>query len=246
MNWNWKRARTVAAVLAVVAALGLSSCASSDDGNAGSGTQLEVEKGDLKGDPIKIGTLCSCTGPVAASIGKSLEVLRAWGSWTNANGGINGHPVEVVAYDDGQNPTTALAQAKKLVEEDKVMAIVGTMSLVTDSWAKYVSGKGIPVVGGQSVDVGFFTDPNFFASGSTLPLLLLGEVSLAKASGAEKLGLFYCSETPVCAQLPRSSSRWPSRWDSRLKRRRSRRVHPTTLHRASPSRRPASTRSSAR
>jgi len=200
MRRTHSRHGVVALLIGLVAAVSLAAC-SSDEGSA-DGDPLAVEDGGLKGDPIRIGTLCSCTGPLAASIGQSLEVLKAWGSWTNNNGGINGHPVEVIAYDDGQNPSTALAQAKKLVEEDKVMAIVGTMSLVSDSWASYVDGKGIPVVGGQPVDTAFFTDPNFYASGSTLPLLLLGEVTLAAQSGADTIGLFYCSETPICAQLP--------------------------------------------
>lgn len=191
------RVGLIAAVLALLGGL-LAACGS-DDSKDG---KLEVESGGLTGDPIRIGTLCSCTGPLAASLGQSLDVLKAWASTTNENGGINGHPVEVVAYDDGQNPATGLAKAKQLVEQDKVMAIVGTMSLVSDQWASYVSKKGIPVVGGQPVDTSFFTDPNFFTSGSTLPLLLLGEVTLAAKAGAKELGLMYCSETPVCAQLP--------------------------------------------
>lgn len=199
MRRTHSRHGVVALLIGLVAALGLAACSSSDESTA-DGDPLAVENGGLEGDPIRIGTLCSCTGPLAASLGQSLEVLKAWGSWTNNNGGINGHPVEVVAYDDGQNPSTA--QAKKLVEEDEVMAIVGTMSLVSDSWASYVDGKGIPVVGGQPVDTGFFTDPNLFASGTTLPLLLFGEVAAAAEAGAETIGLFYCSETPVCAQLP--------------------------------------------
>ena len=179
MQRKWFRARTRVLALVVVAAMGLTACGGADS-STGSKEELDVTTGDLTGDPIKLGTLCSCTGPLGASIGQSLEVLKAWGSWTNSNGGINGHPVEIVAYDDGQNPTTALAQAKKLVEEEKVMAIVGTMSLVTDSWAGYVTKKNIPVVGGQPVDTAFFTNPNFFASGTTLPLQLLAVVSLAK------------------------------------------------------------------
>lgn len=191
------RVGLVAAVLALLVGL-LAACGSDDSTDS----KLDVESGGLTGDPIRIGTLCSCTGPLAASLGQSLDVLKAWASTTNEAGGINGHPVEVIAYDDGQNPATGLAKAKQLVEEDKVIAIVGTMSLVSDQWASYVSGKGIPVVGGQPVDTSFFTDPNFYASGSTLPLLLLGEVTQAAKSGAKELGLMYCSETPVCAQLP--------------------------------------------
>jgi len=187
------------APVAVALALALSACAT-DDPAAGGTTA--VDDGGLKGDPIVIGSLCSCTGPLAASLGRSLDVLNAWASYTNTNGGINGHPVKVISYDDGQNAAQGLSMAKKLVEEDKVVAIVGQMSLVSDSWSEYVTKAGIPVVGGQPVDSGFFTNPNFFTSGSTLPLLLLGEVSVAAKAGAQKIGLFYCSETPICAQLP--------------------------------------------
>ena len=201
MSKRFTRTVALAAALGVVAALG-AACGDNNGGTAGTGDTVTVDDGGLAGAPIKIGTLCSCSGPLAASLGQSIDVINAWASYTNNNGGLNGHPVEVVAYDDGQNPDTGLAMAKKLVDEDKVVAIVGTMSLVSDVWGPYVTGKGVPVVGGQPVDAGFFTNPMFFASGTTLPLLLLGEVTLAAQSGAKTIGLYYCSETPVCAQLP--------------------------------------------
>jgi len=197
--------RAGGAVLAVaLTLLGLAACGSSGSTTAASSsaTSSSATSSGSQGVPIKIGTICSCSGPLAASLGSSITVLQSWVQWTNANGGINGHPVQLFAYDDGQNPTTALADAKRLVEQDKVVAIVGTMSLVSANWAKYVDSAGIPVVGGQPVDTTFFTDPNFYASGTTLPMLLQGEVALAKASGAKTIGVAYCAETPVCAQLP--------------------------------------------
>jgi len=155
----------------------------------------------LKGDPIVIGSICSCSGPLARSIGRSLDVVEAWAKNVNATGGVNGHPVKLVTVDDGQNPAKALAGAKKLIEQDKVVAIVGQMSLQTAAWEKYASQKGVPVIGGQSVEAAFLTNPGFFASGSTLPLLMFGELAQVKAAGKKHLGLFYCAETPICAQL---------------------------------------------
>ncbi|WP_280275294.1 ABC transporter substrate-binding protein [Nocardia wallacei] len=191
----------VAPVLA--AALALTSCsADSTDERPASVGPAKVSDGGLPGDPILIGSICSCTGPAAGSVGRATDVLQAWASWVNDRGGINGHPVKVVAYDDQQNPTTALAVAKKLVEQDKVVAIVGQTSLVSSSWQNYVDSKGIPVIGGQPVDAPFMTDPNFFASGTTLAVLMLGEVAQAKQAGAKTLGVYYCAEIPVCEQLP--------------------------------------------
>ncbi|MEV6322665.1 ABC transporter substrate-binding protein [Nocardia sp. NPDC051787] len=191
----------VAPVLA--AALALTSCSadSTNDGSTSIGP-VKVSDGGLTSDPILIGSICSCTGPAAGSVGRAGDVLQSWASWVNDRGGINGHPVKVISYDDEQNPTTALAVAKKLVEQDKVVAIVGQTSLVSSSWQSYVTSKGIPVIGGQPVDAPFITDPNFFASGTTLPVLMLGEVAQAKKAGAKTLGVFYCAEIPVCEQLP--------------------------------------------
>ncbi|MCK9248045.1 MAG: ABC transporter substrate-binding protein [Solirubrobacteraceae bacterium] len=153
------------------------------------------------GDPIKVGSIVSATGPLAGSLGRSADVLTAWEKHTNAAGGINGHPVKVTTIDDGQNPAKGLAAAKKLIEEEGVVAIVGQMSLVSASWEKYASDKGVPVVGGQPVDTPFMTNPNFFTSGSTLPALLYGEIELTAKAGKKKANVMYCAETPICAQL---------------------------------------------
>ena len=178
-----------------VAALALTGCGSSSSKNASSEPKLT-------GTPFVLGSICSCTGPVV-SIRRSLDVLKAWAKYVNAHGGLNGHPVKLVTEDDGQNPARALAAAKKLVEQDKVQAIVGQMSLVDSTWASYVDGKGIPVVGGQPVDAPFMTDPNFFPSGTTLPVLLFAEITRVAAAGHKTLGVLYCSEVPVCAQAPK-------------------------------------------
>jgi len=199
--------RKVAAVLAALIAAAAAGCGSDSDEEKSSGTAATkpaaaaAPKLNVSGDPIVVGSVCSCTGPLAASLGKSAEVMKAWEQHTNATGGINGHPVKVVTIDDGQNPAKALAAVKKLIETEKVMAIVGQMSLASASWEKYAESKGVPVVGGQPVDTPFLTNPDFFTSGTTLPIMLFGELAMAKAAGKKKIGLFYCAETPVCAQI---------------------------------------------
>jgi branched-chain amino acid transport system substrate-binding protein len=128
-------------------------------------------------------------------------VIQAWASYTNANGGINGHPVKVLTADDGGDPAKSLEAVKKLVETDKVMAIVGQQSLADAAWEKYVTDKGIPVVGGIVLEPTYLTSASFYPSGSTLPLMLYGVLEQAQKAGKKKLGLFYCAESPVCAQL---------------------------------------------
>ena len=122
---------------------------------------------------------------------------QAWASWTNAHGGINGHPVKVIVKDDGQSTSVALQSAKELVEQDHVMTI-SDYSLVGTAYAPYLVSKGIPVIGGATPQPSF-ANPNWFPSAATLIPLLVG--TAAEAKGKTNLAAMYCAESPVCAQL---------------------------------------------
>jgi branched-chain amino acid transport system substrate-binding protein len=187
------RRRNLTTALAVLV-LGMASV------SAASGTKLQ-------GAPIKLGSIASCSGPLAPSLGGTCDVLEAWEKYTNANGVINGHPVDLTVVDDGGVPARGQAAAKRLVEGDKVIAIVGEYSLVASDWADYVTKKGVPVVGGTAGEAPFLVNPDFFASGAQPPTLLYGLVSEAKKRGKTKLGVLYCAEAPACAGLPSIAER---------------------------------------
>jgi branched-chain amino acid transport system substrate-binding protein len=205
MMSSTKLAQLAAALAALLLFAGCgssSSKSSTSAGGAGTNAAAKLPASNVTGDPITVGYVCSCTGPLQKSIGRSADVMHAWENWTNAHGGINGHPVKVITKDDGQNPAKGLQAVKELVEQDKVMAIVGQESLTTASWAKYVASKDVPVVGGETVETAFMTNPDFFVSGSNLLLNIFGQVQMAKQAGKKHIGIYYCAETPVCAQAP--------------------------------------------
>src|SRR5205823_11733605 len=72
---------------------------------------------------IKIGYICSCTGPLASSIDVNKKAYQAWVAATNAAGGINGHKIQLFTEDDAFNPATSVSQIHTLVEQDHVIAI---------------------------------------------------------------------------------------------------------------------------
>lgn len=74
---------------------------------------------------IKIGVMLPFTG-VAAAVGQQGEqgILYAI---QEMGGEINGRKIVIVKEDETDNPNNAVAKAKKLVEEDKVVAIVGPL-----------------------------------------------------------------------------------------------------------------------
>jgi branched-chain amino acid transport system substrate-binding protein len=165
---------------------------------AGAGTTA-TEAHD--GKSIVVGMICSCSGPQASSLSSTSKVAEAWASSVNATGGINGHPVKMIVKDDGQNPAQGLQVAKELVTQDHVMAIVGEVSQVDGSWASYVASAGVPVVGGISPESPFASNPDFFPSGTQIEVMVAGVLALAKGEGAHHVGVLYCAESPVCAQI---------------------------------------------
>jgi branched-chain amino acid transport system substrate-binding protein len=145
--------------------------------------------------------ICSCTGAQGATLALTGKVATAWADSVNSSGGINGHPLKMTVLDDGSLPATALEDAKKLVEQDHVMAIVGEYSVADAGFANYVASKGIPVVGGISPEAPFLTNPDFFPSGSDIVAEIVGTIELAKAAGKKHVGVLYCAESPICAQI---------------------------------------------
>jgi branched-chain amino acid transport system substrate-binding protein len=86
----------------------------SNSGNAG---------GEAK--PIKIGVVLSTSG-TASSLGKpEMDTVKMLAEKTNAAGGINGRKVELITYDDKSDQNEAVLSTKKLIEQDKVVAIIG-------------------------------------------------------------------------------------------------------------------------
>jgi branched-chain amino acid transport system substrate-binding protein len=155
----------------------------------------------VTGASFNVGAICSCSGVQAASLAGLKEVSSVWAESVNAGGGINGRPVKMTVMDDGGNPATAVQDVKQLVQSDHIQALVSDGSLADGSFASYIAGSGVPVVGGIAASIPFLTNPDFFASGGNSVLQTVGLAALAKAAGKHTLGVMYCSESPLCAQL---------------------------------------------
>lgn len=110
-------------ILAAAAAMGLSGCGSetSSKGKGGDGAAAGAT-------PLRIGVITSPTGPYAP-IGKEVVQLAEWVEKTvNAEGGVDGHPLELIVEDDQLNPETGTKAAERLISQEKVSAIIGTIS----------------------------------------------------------------------------------------------------------------------
>lgn len=96
-------------------------------------------------DTITIGAHGPITGPAAyiGLAGRDGMLLAI--KEINAAGGVNGHKIVAVFEDDGHSPTKALAAVKKLVEQDKVFAVMSVGgSNATVGAVDYMKEKGVP------------------------------------------------------------------------------------------------------
>jgi branched-chain amino acid transport system substrate-binding protein len=74
---------------------------------------------------IKIGSVLSVTGPAAFLGEPEDKTLKMYVEKVNQEGGIGGRKLELVTYDDGGDASKARTFATRLVEDDKVVAMVG-------------------------------------------------------------------------------------------------------------------------
>jgi len=96
-------------------------------------------------EPIKIGHIVNLTGPEAmVGQGQQKAFDAAWAAIGNK---INGKPVEIITGDAQGQPDAAVDVAKKMVENDKVVAIVGPTEIGQKmAVAGYLKNVGIPQI----------------------------------------------------------------------------------------------------
>ena len=132
------------------------------------------------GSPIKLGTIN--TKQPGTDFTDQAWMAQAYFNCVNANGGINGHPVELFVQTDQTQPAQIAAAANKLLQNDHVLGIVGTSDIIECSvdhalWAKtgiYELGAGIDpecwsTPNSASVNMG----PRYSSDGATQYVLSL-------------------------------------------------------------------------
>jgi len=137
------------------------------------------------GKPIKLGGIdMLIPGVDFTTIGK---FAAAYFKCVNDNGGINGRPIKYILYNEQLNPTQQAALAKKLVESDKVVGIVGNTSFTEcgTNW-KYYKSKGFTVIG-AGVQAECFGTPTFVESNMGPRYSNIGAAQALVRRGAKSL-----------------------------------------------------------
>jgi branched-chain amino acid transport system substrate-binding protein len=92
-------------------------------------------------DPVRIGVALSQTGNLADSAAPYFKGLDLWREQANARGGLAGHPIEFVVYDDRSDPATAARLYEKLITDDKVNLVISSLGSATAATGSAVAEK---------------------------------------------------------------------------------------------------------
>ncbi|MBR1195586.1 ABC transporter substrate-binding protein [Bradyrhizobium sp. AUGA SZCCT0240] len=102
----------------------------------------------VSADKIVFGQAAALDGP-ASALGQGMKIgLEAAFAEINKAGGVKGRKLELKSVDDGYEPTRSIEAAKKLLEEDKVFALVGAVGTPTSAATQPIAtAAGAPFIG---------------------------------------------------------------------------------------------------
>ena len=128
--------RRAGAVLALVTAVALVPARAADDIPG------------VTDDRVLFGQSAAFSGP-AEALGRGMQLgIRAAFEERNRTGGVHGRRLELVSLDDTYEPELAIANTRRLIEEERVFALVGAVGTPTSNAAEPIaSAAGVPYIG---------------------------------------------------------------------------------------------------
>src|SRR5258706_13988594 len=94
------------------------------------GAALAQTQGVAKNE-IVIGTMQDLSGPIVAFSKQLVAGMNMRVDEHNAQGGVNGRKLKLVVEDHGYDPKKAVLATQKLVQKDRIFALVGPISTPT-------------------------------------------------------------------------------------------------------------------
>lgn len=120
-----------------------------------------VAEDGVSADTIVFGQAAPLEGP-ASALGLGMKAgLSASFEEINKKGGIHGRKLKLISVDDGYEPDKSIAATKKLLEQDKVFALVGPVGTPTSAATQPIAtAANVPFIGAFT-GAGFLRNPKF-------------------------------------------------------------------------------------
>jgi ABC-type branched-subunit amino acid transport system substrate-binding protein len=111
-------------------------------------TAATADEVGISADTILFGQAAALGGPSSA-LGQGMRqgILAAFAE-VNAKGGVHGRRLELISRDDGYDPDRSVMATVKLIEEDKVFALIGAVGTPTSmATVPIAAAKNVPFIG---------------------------------------------------------------------------------------------------
>jgi branched-chain amino acid transport system substrate-binding protein len=102
----------------------------------------------VSSDSILFGQAAALDGPSSA-LGQGMRqgILAAFAE-INGRGGIRGRKLKLISRDDGYDPDRSVAETNRLIDEDKVFALIGAVGTpTTTATVPIAQAKNVPFIG---------------------------------------------------------------------------------------------------
>src|SRR6185295_626833 len=120
------------------------------------------------------------SGPLSGFITLAKAEI-AYFAMINEQGGVNGRKINIISLDDGFSPPKTVEQTRRLVEEDQVLAMSGSLGTATNAAVqKYLNQKKVPQLFLAS-GAARWNDPKNFPYTMTLTPIYTAEAAIYAA-----------------------------------------------------------------
>ncbi|RZN03080.1 ABC transporter substrate-binding protein [Bradyrhizobium genosp. SA-3] len=134
----------------------------------------KADEAGVSADAILFGQAAALEGPSSALGQRMRQGIVAAFTEINAKGGVHGRKLQLISRDDGYDPDRSVAQTLRLIEDDKVFALIGAVGTPT-------AMATIPITSARNVPfIGPFTGAEFLRD-----LELANVVNIRASYGAE-------------------------------------------------------------
>ncbi len=109
--------------------------------------EIRAEESGISDEHILFGQSAAFSGPVR-ELGKNMRIgIEAAFQEANARGGIHGRQITLLSLDDAYEPEAAIANTRRLIEQEGVFALIGAVGTPTSlSATPMAAAAGVPYI----------------------------------------------------------------------------------------------------
>lgn len=147
-------------------------------------------------DPVKIGAVLCTSGPFANLGLDEMRGAQLAVEHINAAGGVDGRQLELIVEDDQSRADLGVVRANKLVDQDKVSAMIACYGAGAVAYADMLRKNEVPLFGIiGSAALTQLGNPYVFRTGLGDPTVIESMTSLLQRLGKKRVAVIYQGDT---------------------------------------------------